>query len=381
MQGRTIGALKHVRPLVSILVPAYNAEKWLADTLRSALAQTWDRKEIIVVDDGSNDQTLSVARSFESGILRVFTQAHQGAAATRNNALSISRGEFIQWLDADDLLSPNKIALQMEALEDTPNPRILLSGEWARFLYRPTKAEFTPTCLWSDLSNVEWLMRKMEQNASMQTATWLVSRELTEAAGPWDTRLLSDDDGEYFCRVLMASQGVCFVPGARVYYRYIGPQSLGYIGACDRKRDALWLSMKLNVDYLLSICDSQRARAACVRYLQNCIGAFYPERPDLFTLAQLLASDLGGRLDAPRFPWKYRWIKRVFGWRVARLMERNLQGIRWWLLRDWDRICLCLKSDPILSKEFSVPPAPDHLWSSVGCEKSPKAFSAKDRFQ
>ena len=236
-----------MRPLVSILIPAYNAEKWLADTLRSALVQTWEPKEIIVIDDGSKDQTLSLARSFESDTVRVFTQVNQGAAATRNNAFAKCHGDYIQWLDADDLLSPNKIGLQMEALGDAPNPRILLSGGWARFLYRPSKAEFTPTCLWSDLSNVEWLVRKMEQNASMQTATWLVSRELTEAAGPWNTRMLSDDDGEYFCRVLIASQSVRFVSAARVYYRYIGPQSLGYIGASDRKRDALWLSMKLHV--------------------------------------------------------------------------------------------------------------------------------------
>jgi len=57
---------------------------------------------------------------------------------------------------------------------------------------------------------------QLGQNLYMQTATWLVSRELTEAAGPWDTRLLGDDDGEYFCRVLLASNGVRFVPEAKV---------------------------------------------------------------------------------------------------------------------------------------------------------------------
>jgi glycosyltransferase involved in cell wall biosynthesis len=362
-------------------VPAYDAEKWLADTLRSALAQTWDRKEIIVVDDGSKDQTLSVARTFESDILRVFTQAHQGAAAARNNALSKSRGEFIQWLDADDLLASDKIECQLEASGGSPSPRALLSGEWARFLHRPNRAKFIPTGLWCDLPRDEWLLRKMGQNAFMQTATWLVSRELTEAAGPWDTRLLGDDDGEYFCRVLMASEGVRFVRGAKVYYRQVGSQSLGYIGACDRKLEALWLSMKLHIGYLLSMEDSQRARAACVMYLQNWLAAFHPERPDLVKLAQELAAELGGRLNIHRLPWKYRWSKEIFGWRVAKLMERNLQGIRWWLLRDWDKICLCFKPDPILSKGLSVLPVPDHPWSSLGCEHSPKSFRAKDRFQ
>ena len=67
-------------------------------------------------------------------------------------------------------------------------------------MYRYYKAEFISTALWCDLPPVEWLLRKMGQNSYMQTATWLVSRELTELAGMWNTELLGDDDGEYFCR-------------------------------------------------------------------------------------------------------------------------------------------------------------------------------------
>jgi glycosyltransferase involved in cell wall biosynthesis len=319
-------------------VPAFNAEEWLADTLRSAIKQTWDRKEIIVIDDGSEDRTLAVARSFESDMVRVFTQAHQGAAAARNNAFARSRGDFIQWLDADDLLSTDKIARQMEALRDSPNPRTLLSGEWAKFVHRPNHAKFIPTGLWCDLPKAEWLMRKMEQNAFMQTATWLVSRELTEEAGPWDTRLLGDDDGEYFCRVLTASEGVRFVTGARVYYRKAGSASLSYLGTCDGKRDALWLSMKLHIGYLRSMDDTPRARAACVRYLQNSLSVFDRERPDLVALAEELAVELGGRLETPRFGWKYAWLNDLFGWRVARQLQQWVPMVRWSLLRNWERM-------------------------------------------
>src|SRR5271154_7117490 len=118
-----------MKPLVSILIPAYNAEAWISDTLRSALAQTWERKEIIVVDDGSKDQTLAVARRFESesDCVHVFTQENQGAAATRNKAFSLCKGDYVQWLDADDLISPEKIARQMEAIGDSPDQRTLAS--------------------------------------------------------------------------------------------------------------------------------------------------------------------------------------------------------------------------------------------------------------
>src|SRR5205807_6645570 len=130
-------------------------EKYLADTLESALAQTWPRKEILVVDDGSKDATLAIARTFEPRGVRVFSQPNQGAAAARNKAYSLSKGDYIQWLDADDLLVPNKIASQMKALEEGLSPRALLSGPWGRFRYRASKTRFEPTALWNDLSPVE----------------------------------------------------------------------------------------------------------------------------------------------------------------------------------------------------------------------------------
>jgi glycosyltransferase involved in cell wall biosynthesis len=332
-----------MKPLVSILIPAYNAEEWLPETLRSAIAQTWERKEIIVVDDGSKDQTAAIARSFGPNGVKVFTQKNQGAAAARNMAFSLSGGDYIQWLDADDLIGPDKVEKQMQALGDTPNRKILVSGEWGRFLYRPGRAKFVPTGLWCDLGKAEWLIRKMEQNAYMQTASWLVSRELTEAAGPWDTRLLGDDDGEYFCRVLMASEEVRFVPGAKVYYRASGPGSLSYIGNSDKKRDAQWLSMQLHIGYLRSLDDGPRARAACVNFLQNWMVYFYPERLDLFEQANDVAKSLDGQLQPPRLSWKYAWINVIFGWHLARRAQFTLPRLRWSMITAWDRIIYCLE--------------------------------------
>ena len=326
-----------MKPLVSILIPAYNAQEWIAHTLRSAVAQTWPAREIIVVNDGSTDQTVAVARQFESSGVRVVTQKNQGAAAARNTAFGLSQGEYIQWLDADDLLSPDKIARQLAFLQEPRSKRVVLSSAWGRFTYRPYRAQFVPTSLWSDLSPAEWFMRQMEENIYMQTATWLVSREVTEAAGPWDTRLLGDDDGEYFSRVLLASEGTRFVPEAKVYYRMSGSGSLSYIGSSDKKKEAQWLSMKLHVQYLQSVDDSARARAACVTYLQNWMTFFYPERTDIFDEASKLAGELGGQLNAPRLSWKYSPIKSVFGWRLARRAQVFLPRLRWLLHASWDK--------------------------------------------
>jgi glycosyltransferase involved in cell wall biosynthesis len=327
-----------MQPLVSILIPAFNAQEWIADTLRSAIAQTWERKEIIIVDDGSTDQTLAMARHFESNSVRVVTQENQGAAAARNKAFSLSQGDYIQWLDADDLLAPDKVARQMEALGQCPSKRTLLSSAWARFMYRYYRAEFLPSALWCDLSPTEWLLRKLGQNLFMQPATWLVSRELTEAAGPWDTRLLGDDDGEYFCRVLLASDGVRFTPEAKVYYRVSGSGSLSYIGRSDRKAQAHWRSMQLHIGYLRSLEDSERVRAACVKYMQTSLIYFYPERLDIVQQAEQMARHLGGQLEVPRLPWKYSWIKTVFGYDMAKRARFRLPQVKQSLMRLWDKV-------------------------------------------
>jgi len=331
-----------MNPLVSILIPAYNAEEWIADTVRSALAQTWPNKEIIVVDDGSTDQTLSVARQFVSETVRVVTQENQGAAAARNRAFALCQGDYIQWLDADDLLAPDKITTQMKAFTSGTSDRKLLSGAWAYFMYRPQKAKFIPSALWCDLSPVEWLVRKMAYNLHMQTATWLVSRELTEAAGPWDTRLMGDDDGEYFCRVLMAGQGVHFVREARVYYR-LAPGSWSYIGQSERKLVAQFESMKLHISYLRSLEDSERVRTACVTYLQNWLPKFYPERPDLLNQLEQLAETFGGRLKPPKFSWKYSWIEKTFSYSAAKRAQLSYNQWKASSLRAFDKFLLRLE--------------------------------------
>ncbi len=329
-----------MKPLVSILIPAYNAEKWVGAAIASALGQTWRHKEIIVVDDGSTDGTLAVAREFESRGVRVVTQPNQGAAAARNKAFSLSRGDYIQWLDADDLLSPHKVTLQMQAAEETTDWRTLFSSPWAYFRFRPAKAKFIPTPLWSDLAPTEWLTRKWEGNWHMQTATWLVSRELTEAAGPWNTRLLGDDDGEYFFRVINASNGIRFVPQSRVYYRIMLSISnrLSYIGRSSEKIEAQFLSMKLQIGYLRAREDSDRVRAACVNYLQSWLPNFYPNRPDLVQEAQQLAASLGGRLSLPKASWKYAWIEKLFGFAAAKHTQLYYNRAKYGVLSMWDRM-------------------------------------------
>jgi glycosyltransferase involved in cell wall biosynthesis len=339
-----------MRSLVSILIPAYNAEPWIGDTIRSALAQTWPRKEIVVVDDGSTDQTRRVARQFASHTVSIVTQENRGASAARNSAFELCQGDYIQWLDADDVLGPNKIAKQMEAAAEYQSKRVLLSAAWGAFMYRVSRAQFFPTSLWSDLLPVEWLLRKMGQNLHMQTATWLVSRTLTQAAGPWDTRLSLDDDGEYFSRVVLASDAIRFVPNAKVFYRQPGFDRLSSIDRSDKKLESQFLSMQLHVEYLRSLEESERARAASVNYLQTWFVWFFEERPDLARQLEQLAAALGGRLEAPRLSWEYLWIQKLFGWTVAKRVRQHWNRCKSLVMRFWDKTLFHLERRNLVIK-------------------------------
>lgn len=326
-----------MKPLVSIIIPAYNAEEWIGYTLQSAIAQTWQRKEIIVLDDGSTDRTAEIVRGFISKEVSVVSTDNQGLSAAVNHAYRFCQGDYIQELDADDILAPDKIERQLAALREADSRRILLSSPWAPFFYRSRRARFVPNSLWQDLSPVEWLLRKMGENLHMQNATWLVSRELAEAAGPWDTGLQYDQDGEYFSRVLLASEGTRFVREAKVFYRASGTSSISYIGNSDTKKNSLARSMLLHIQYLRSLEDSERVRRVCVTYLQNWYDVFYPDKPDIVAELQGLAAELQGHLEVPRLRRKYAWMKPVFGWKAAKWAQRSFPQLKASLLRRWDK--------------------------------------------
>ena len=204
-----------MKPLVSILITAYNAEKWIGYTLESAVNQTWPRKEIIVVDDGSRDRTPEMARRFASKNVRVVSTENRGHSSAANYAFKLCQGDYIQELDADDLLSPDKIEKQVVALQEVGDKRILASSPWASFYFRANRAQFVPNSLWQDLSPVEWLLRKMGENLHMGNSTWLASREVVEAAGHWDGNIFAASSWRLGAHVLSQRAGCITDPVAR----------------------------------------------------------------------------------------------------------------------------------------------------------------------
>jgi glycosyltransferase involved in cell wall biosynthesis len=113
------------QPLVSIIVPAYNAASYISDLIESVLGQTWANWELIVVDDGSTDETAAILANVRDPRIRIITQCNAGASAARNAGLDVASGEFVTFVDADDKLSPESLACRARYLQANPSVDIV----------------------------------------------------------------------------------------------------------------------------------------------------------------------------------------------------------------------------------------------------------------
>jgi glycosyltransferase involved in cell wall biosynthesis len=309
-----------MNPLVSVLIPAYNVERFLADTLRSVLAQTWPTKEVIVVDDGSRDGTLAVARSFESAGVKVIAQENRGQSASENVAVSACQGDLFEFLDADDLLQPEKLAVQVRRLQEEGFDCVA-SGKWARFRETPGDGRFVPEPFWADMAPVDWLVSAWERHGMMHGAAWLIPRAIAEKAGPWDESLSLINDFDYFPRVLLACRRVLFCEGAGTWYRSGLETSLS--GSKSRKAwDSAYRALGASTARLLAREDSPRTRRACVRQFQEFVYAAYPDVPDLTEGAERRVKELGGGMFPPQGGPKFKLVAGLVGWRLAKRLQR-----------------------------------------------------------
>ncbi|MEK6788323.1 MAG: glycosyltransferase family A protein [Pseudomonadota bacterium] len=306
-------------PIVSVLIPCYNAERWVAETLDSVLAQTWPNLDIVVVNDGSTDGSRAVLAHYESRGVRVVDQQNRGQTAALNTALAHARGDFIQYLDADDLLSPDKIRLQMERLQVEPDAIAL--GEWARFQHALDEARFEPAESWQDHEPVDWLVRNWHEGGGMMyPALWLMPRALVSQIGPWDESLNLLNDTDYFTRAVLAARRVLFSAGARTYYRSGLTGSLSGL-----KSERGWRSQErvltLCETYLLQRETSDRTRRVCSLLWQRFAQASYPYVPRLANNAIQRAHHLHSVRLKPDGGRVFKLLAVLIGWRFARRLQ------------------------------------------------------------
>jgi len=305
-----------MNPLVSIIIPCHNAEPWVAAAVESALAQTWEDIEVIAVNDGSTDGSAGVLRRLAGPRVRVIDQPNSGASSARNSGLRAAGGEFIQFLDADDLLAPAKVAQQVALLANR-GAGFVASARWARFRGDASSATQEDSPLFADLSAVDFLLLHTAGGHMMHPAAWLLPSAVALAAGPWDETLSLNDDGEYFARVCLASKGIAHASDSLTLYRSHLPGSLS--ARRDRRSlDSLFRSCELVAEHLERAEDSPRTRSARADYYQRLAYEVYPAAPDLFRRAEAKVRELGGSKLRPPMGRRQALLARLVGWKLAR---------------------------------------------------------------
>ena len=234
-------------PLVSVVIPAYNAERYLGEAIESVLGQTYAPVETIVVDDGSGDDTAAVARSYE---VELIVQQNAGPAAARNRGFAACRGAIVAFHDADDLMTPDKLSVQVgELLADPAIGCVLAEQE----LLIEEGAELP---FWAEGSNVPTVMparpEEFAGEPDVHTMTMVVRRDVFERVGGFDEGMRAAEDFDWLLRA--AEDGVRFARLPRVLLkRRVHPASLTQDASVGRAGHFLALKKRM---------ERHRARAA-----------------------------------------------------------------------------------------------------------------------
>jgi glycosyltransferase involved in cell wall biosynthesis len=299
-------------------MPAYNAGPWIAAAMQSVLQQTMSDLELIVIDDGSTDDTRTRIRAVHDRRLVLLEGPHRGAAAARNLGLATARGQFLQHLDADDLLARDKLEQQVTRLQEAAGDCVA-SGRWVRFYgAEPNGEQGVRDVLWQDMEPVSWLQQALSEQSMMHPAAWLVPRKLLDRVGNWNECLSLNDDGEFFARVVEQSRRILFVDPATSWYRSGLPSSLS---ASQDWRSAC-IALDGIVRCLLNLRNDQTSRQAAAKAWARLAIETHPVDRHCAVLAYRRAKELdsaitfhlgGGTVS--------RLAQRVLGWRWARTLQ------------------------------------------------------------
>jgi glycosyltransferase involved in cell wall biosynthesis len=199
--------------LISVIIPVYNGEKTIRETIESVLNQTFSDFELIVINDGSQDLTLDIIANIEDTRLKIFSYPNAGQAVSRNRGFSHASGEFIAFLDADDLWIPDKLESQLKALQEHPNAAVAYS--WTNFIdemghYLCNSSNRTV----NGDAYAELLLYNFLDSGSNP----LIRRQALAQVGGFDKELVPAEDWDMYLR-LAARYHFVAVPLPQILYR------------------------------------------------------------------------------------------------------------------------------------------------------------------
>lgn len=206
-------------PRISVIIPAYNCDRTIAQTVNSVLTQTFGDLELIVIDDGSQDKTLEILSNISDPRVQVFSYPNAGVSATRNRGIAKATGDFIAFLDSDDLWTPDKLETQLEALQNDPDAAVAYS--WTDYI--DENGQFLRSG--THVTATGWVYDKLlVQNFLENGSSALIRQDALDRVGGFDESLFGPEDWDLYLR-LAANDRFVAIPRVQILYR-ISTQSV-----------------------------------------------------------------------------------------------------------------------------------------------------------
>lgn len=307
-------------PLVSIVIPCHNAEAFVGDAVSSALGQTWSRKEVVVVDDGSTDGTCSVLERFDDQV-RWETGPNRGACAARNRGLALCRGDYVQFLDADDMLHPQKVARSMEQMVGRQNILVYSRHRIIAFDSR-------------EPDPVQWNRSEAGEDAipfmlsgDLPTPAPLHARPVVEHVGGFDESLPCAQDRDFHLKLALAGVRFLYLPDVLFTIR----RRSGSIGTsnpvavdvqraiiAERVFSRLVAEGRLTTEY----------RTACAAMMLKAARGMVAKEPQLADTWKSRALDISPGSVHRVYSLPGRLVFRIFGFRRTESLASCMRSVR-----------------------------------------------------
>lgn len=266
-------------PEISIIIPTYNRGSLILETLESVKQQTFENWECIIVDDGSTDETGKLVGPIceKDHRIKYFERPEtwkKGASSCRNYGFERSKGNYIQFLDSDDILGENKLLMQINMLKRS-RMNSLATSKWGYFqnINQFEKGFKFRNQTYRNFNKGEKLLSCFGfYNEFFPPHVYLTPRSLITKSGGWNEELTNNDDGEFFTRVILSSTGIVFVPTAEVFYRMGNGNKLSSLKNSERILSAI-KSIKLIEAHLLQ----KRSSKSALKYVKSLKWRLYTE--------------------------------------------------------------------------------------------------------
>lgn len=307
-------------------MPVFNASKYLEESIQSILQQTYSNLELVLVDDGSTDDSFKIANNFQNEKVKLFHNPGKGACAARNFAFENSSGDFIQYLDSDDLISTDKIQKQIERLSEFDFAEDILSFSSFRNLRNNIIEINKVRVIDKDYHNPKELLVDLIDTTFNLPHCYLTPRSLILRSGGWDEKVIKNQDGEFFSRILFLARKAVFVPNVYAIWRHTGT-GISSSESIRTLESQLYVCNNI-ADLILSYSISDRTR----HIVSSQYGWIaYLNYPDNIPLLPKIKEDLKKRNLSLNIPYRGRlfsFFRLFLGWKLAARIVKNKNVIK-----------------------------------------------------